>query len=165
MMKKALTIFNLFTFSKMRRHIWMRKTSINSKNTPWIKDTNDEGGWNLEESVEHQKYGMFGFSWVAWKCQGRVDICKENQNQFKVSFSLKSEKALPPYCLKGDNVSIALTEQMTSSEFYKHCIEMVEVCQCRNKHDCSQCKKMGRSFGKNAGKIGYQNILENKTKI
>jgi hypothetical protein len=54
---------------------------------------------------------------------------------------------------------------MTSTEIYKLCIEMVEVCQCRLIHDCSQCKKIGRSLGENAGTIDYQNILENKTKI
>ena len=70
------------------------------------------------------------------------------------------DKAIP-YCLKGDNVSLALTEHMTDNQFYKLCIEMVEVCQCRVDHDCENCEKIE----KDAGIINYQNILENEMKI
>ena len=139
-----------------------------------------EGVRVLGSFGKNENYGNFTF-------EIQLDFCKENHNRFKVAFSLSSplgekyrvetqifkyvppryfnDKALPPYCLKGDNVSIALTEHMTNNEFYKHCIEMVEVCQCRHDHDCAQCKKFKRTFGEDAGTIDYQNVLENETKI
>ena len=50
---------------------------------------------------------------------------------------------------------------MTTPDLYKHCIEMVEVYQCRFRHDCENCEKM-RSF---AGNIVYNNILGSETSV
>ena len=54
---------------------------------------------------------------------------------------------------------------MTTNEFYKQCIEMVEVCECGVMHDCEKCLRIEKSFGSDAGKISYQNKLTNITTL
>eukprot|EP00092_Neocalanus_flemingeri_P074074 GFUD01091541.1.p1 GENE.GFUD01091541.1~~GFUD01091541.1.p1 ORF type:complete len:321 (-),score=97.38 GFUD01091541.1:209-1114(-) len=112
-----------------------------------------------------------------------IDICTNNLNRFKLSFFLKTtngeskkvdskaikytppryfdDKALPPYCLKDSNISIALTKNVTDPEIYNHCIDMVEVCECERENHCFNCKKTY----KHLGQILYQEKIENSTEL
>eukprot|EP00092_Neocalanus_flemingeri_P074077 GFUD01091544.1.p1 GENE.GFUD01091544.1~~GFUD01091544.1.p1 ORF type:complete len:311 (-),score=87.61 GFUD01091544.1:73-1005(-) len=117
----------------------------------------------------------------------KMDICKQNLNRFLILYVVKNTKgkplvlkkpiskysppsyfdanSLPPYCMEDTNISIALTHNMTHPAFYKHCIEKVVVCQCREKNQCGKCRTIGRSFGSDAGEIVYQEQLDKTTTI
>ena len=80
------------------------------------------------------------------------DICKKEMEQnkmFRMKFSLTgSERSImskhgeykvpdylqrkktPPYCFSGNNVSLALMENMAVPSIYKSCFRTVEICEC-----------------------------------
>ena len=87
------------------------------------------------------------------------DICKketEDNNMFRIKFSLAGlersvvskhgeykvpdyfqRKKTPPYCFSGNNVSLALMENMAVPSIYKSCFRTVEICECYPaKKDC-----------------------------
>merc|ERR1711862_612728 len=47
-------------------------------------------------------------------------------------------KKTPPYCISGNNVSLALMENMAVPSIYKSCFRTVEICECYPaKKDCN----------------------------
>merc|ERR1711936_602049 len=76
---------------------------------------------------------------------------------------MSGEEALPPYCTRNNNISIALTENATDPEYFKNCIRRVEVCQCTNENHCYNCTMQEQNYdGRN---IRYTEMLENATTL
>ena len=115
--------------------------------------------------------------------QIKLDICKNNYNSFRIKFFLADKTdveehkvesryfkysppeyfpitAILPYCLTGRNIRIPLVQNITTPALYRHCIEMVEICECRQEHDCEECDKV-----KKDDMMDYNRTLQNTTTI
>ena len=114
-----------------------------------------------------------------------LDICREDPRNLSIVFHVKTfygpkrilktnnfsytpgeyflPHKLPPFCLKDRIINVSLSDGMTTLVHYRHCLQMVEVCQCNTKKVCGNCDKIYQSFGEHAGRLEYQVELENST--
>ena len=127
------------------------------------------GGYGEDGSIKEESF------------QIKLDICKNNYNSFRIKFFLADKTdidehqvesryfkysppesfpttAIPPYCLVGRNIRIPLVQNITTPALYRHCIEMVEICECRQEHDCEGCDK-----AKTDDMMEYNRTLQNTT--
>eukprot|EP00092_Neocalanus_flemingeri_P072239 GFUD01088890.1.p1 GENE.GFUD01088890.1~~GFUD01088890.1.p1 ORF type:complete len:346 (+),score=71.64 GFUD01088890.1:59-1039(+) len=115
-----------------------------------------------------------------------LNICRDHSKKFHVVFffedkevglsSVKTKgvtykvpayfdhKVLPPYCLSGQNLTIALLQNMIKQgmSIYSHCVKQVKMCECLLVYDCDQCEEYdnededGDKEGKNKMMVNRQ---------
>ena len=112
------------------------------------------------------------------------DICKnmyENSDKFRMKFyfkdsgtpSVKSRyiqhkvpdylqyNSTPPYCVSGENISLAVLENMIVPSIYRSCITSVEICECLDtRDDCmnGNCVRYGYQYD------DHQNMIVERSK-